>query len=220
MARLNAGEDGDGSLVDRLRADVAALQRSRRRLVEAESAERRALERALHDGLQQRLVALAADIQYLARQLDQDPGVARGLVDALSESLRESLAEATALAGQLYPPLLDGRGLATSLRSAAAVAGLTLVVEVPPAADYPSEITAAIYRSCAETLASASAGSRVGIEVGDADGGVTFEVAVDSPPSAALTERLRDRIEALDGRLTVDQEDGTTRVRGWLPLSR
>ena len=218
MARLNAGEDGDGSLVvDRLRAEVAALQRSRRRLVEAESADRRELERALHDGLQQRLVALAADIQYLARQLDQDPVAAKRHVDALSESVRESLAEATALAERLYPPLLDGGGLATSLRSAAAVAGLTVVVKVPPGADYPSEVTAAIYRSCAETLASAVPGSHVGIEVGDADGGVTFEVAVDGPPSVALLERLRDRIEALDGRLTVDQEDETSRVRGWLP---
>jgi len=221
MARSNASEDGDSGLViDRLRAEVAELQRSRRRLVEAESADRRALERALHDGLQQRLVALAADIQYLARQLDQDPASAKGLVDAVTDSLRESLAEATALAEQLYPSLLDGRGLATSLRSVAAVAGLTLVVEVPPAADYPREITAAIYRSCVETLASASPGSLVGIGVGDADGGVTFEVAVEGRPSAALVERLRDRIEALDGRLTVDQEDGTSRVQGWLPLSR
>ncbi len=129
MARSNAAEDRDRRLViDRLRAEVAELQQSRRRLVEAESADRRELERALHDGLQQRLVALAADIQYLARQLDQDPASAKGLVDAMSESLRESLAEATALAEQLYPPLLDGRGLATSLRSAAAVAGVALVV--------------------------------------------------------------------------------------------
>ncbi len=56
--------------------------------------------------------------------------------------------------------------------------------------------------------------------MGDVDGGVTFEVAVEGRPSAALLERLRDRIEALDGRLTVDQEDGTSRVQGWLPLSR
>jgi signal transduction histidine kinase len=217
----NAGPDDDSKVVvARLRAELAALRRSRRRLVEADLADRRALERTLHDGVQQRLVALATDIQYMARQLERDPASAKPLFEEAVANLREALTEATTLAQLVYPPLLDGRGLATSLRSAAVGAGLTVVVGVPEAADYPPEVGAAIYWTCAEALAAASPGSEATIRVDEVEGGVSFEVAVAGRLSTALSDRLGDRVEALDGRLSVDGDGLGSRVQGWLPLSR
>ena len=112
-------------IVDRLQGDLAELRGSRRRLVEAAHADRRGLERAFHDGVQQDLIALAADVQRLAGLVDRDPAAAKGLLDEMAANLRETLTQATALARKVYPPMLDGRGLAMSLRSAAASAGVT-----------------------------------------------------------------------------------------------
>ena len=223
MTGSNSSSDPELELqlvVDRLRAEVVTLRQSRRRIVEAESADRRMLERALHDGLQQRLVALAVDVQQFARQLERDPASANRGLDELATNLREALAEATTLAELIYPALLDRRGLASSLRSVAARAGVTVLVDVPPGADYPPEVSEAVYWSCVAALASASPGSQAEVSVRDAEGGVTFEVAVAGRYPDGFVDRLRDRIEALDGRLTVDVKGLASRVQGWLPLSR
>ena len=84
--------------VDRLQDEVAALRRSRRRLVEAADADRRAIERDLHDGVQQHLVALAVDLRRLAGLIDADPVAAQALVDEMTVNVRTAMAEATALA--------------------------------------------------------------------------------------------------------------------------
>jgi hypothetical protein len=100
-------------------------------------------------------------------------------------------------------------------------AGVTILVDVPAGADYPPEITAAVYWSCAEALSTASPGSQATVIVRDAVDALTFEVAVAGHHPEGSFDRLRDRIEALDGRLSVDagQEIGS-RVHCWLPLSR
>jgi signal transduction histidine kinase len=216
----NPGSDQEAQVeIDRLQGVLADVRRSRRRLVEAEAADRRTIERALHDGLQQRLVALAVDVQHLAGVLDRDPA-AEGLLEEIAASLSEALSDARALAQLVYPPLLDSRGLPSSLRSVAASAGVTVAVGVPAGADYTPEVSAAIYWSCAEALASASAGSEATVVVREEAGGLTFEVEVVGRLPTALADRLRDRIEALDGRLTVDDDGLGSRVHGWLPLSR
>jgi signal transduction histidine kinase len=207
-------------VVDRLQAHVAELRRSRRRLVEAASADRRAIERALHDGVQQHLVALAVDLQRLAGLLDCDPAAARALLDGMATNVRSALDETTELARRIYPPLLEGRGLASALRSVAESAGVTAVVDVPAVAGYPPEITAAVYWTCVEALSSASNGSQATVTVVDADDGLTFEVAVAGRHPMERLDRLRDRIEALDGRISVEEEDLGSRVHGWLPVSR
>jgi signal transduction histidine kinase len=220
MAGSNAAPDEDRQLViDRLRADLAALRQSRRRLVEGEAADRRALERALHDGVQQRLVALAVDVQLLARLLDREPAAATAQLEEMAANIREAMAETSALAAMISPLLLDRRGLASSLRSAAANAGVTVLVDVPAGVDYPPEVGAAVYWTFVTALADAAPRSQATMRMHDADGGVTFEVVVAGRHPAALLDRLRDRIEALDGRLTVDEEDLASRMQGWLPLS-
>jgi len=208
-------------VVDRLRGEIAELRRSRRRLVEVAFADRRALERALHDGVQQQLVALAVDLRRLAGLVDGHPAAAKTLLDEMAASLREALTETTELAQQVYPTLLEGRGFAAALRSAAEDVGITALVDVPASANYPPEISAAVYWSCVEALSSGSPGSQATVSVRDADGALTFEVAVAGHHPKGRLDRLRDRVEALDGRLSVDEgQDVGSRVHGWLPLSR
>ena len=219
MSKAGSGEHVQ-DIVDRLQAEVAEVRRSRKRLARAADADRREIERALHDGVQQHLVALAVDLRRLAGLVDDQPGAAKALLDTMAANLREALAEATALAQNVYPPLLEGRGLAISLRSAADSAGVTVLVDVPAGADYPPEINAAIYWSCVEALASASPGSEATVALREADSAVTFEVAIAGRQPQGRIERLRDRIEALDGRLSVDEGEFGSRVQGWLPISR
>ncbi len=207
-------------VVDRLQGEVAELRRSRRRLFEAAFADRRALERALHDGVQQQLVALVVDLRHLAGLLDVDPAATKALLDDMAINVRQALDETRELAERVYPPLLEGRGLASALRSAAESAGVTVLVDVPAGPGYPPQITAAVYWSCVEALSSASRGSQATVSVRDADGALTFEVAVAGRHPMERLDRLRDRIEALDGRLTISEDELVSHVHGWLPLSR
>jgi signal transduction histidine kinase len=208
-------------IVDRLQAELAELGNSRRRVAEAAHADRRAIERALHDGVQQHLVALAVDLRRLAGLVDSDPAAAKALLDEMAANVREALDETTELAQRVYPPLLEGRGLASALRSAAEGAGVSVLVDVPAGAGYPPEFTAAVYWSCVDALSSASRGSQATVSVRDAEGVLTFEVAVTGHHPEERLDRMRDRIEALDGRVSFDLgQDGSSRVHAWLPLSR
>ena len=220
MSNSGSGEKLQ-DVVDRLQWEASELRRSRKRLVEAADIDRRAIERALHDGVQQYLVALAVDLRRVAGLMDDDPAAAKSLLDEMAAYLREALTDTTDLAQKVYPPLLDGRGLATALRSAAESAGVTILVDVPAGADYPPEINAAVYWSCAEALSTASPGSQASVRLRDAVDALTFEIEVAGHHPEGRFDRLRDRIEALDGRLSVDagQEIGS-RLHGWLPLSR
>lgn len=219
MSNARSGEPLQ-EVLDRLQVEVAELRRSRKRLVEDADTDRRAIERALHDGVQQHLVALAVDLRRLAGLVDGHEGAAKSLLDEMTANVREAITETTALAQKVYPPLLEGRGFAAALRLAAESAGVTLLVDVPAGADYPPEISAAVYWSCVEAMASASPGSQATVSVRDADGELTFEVAVVGRHPKGRLDRLRDRVEALDGRISVDEGDLGSRVHGWLSLSR
>ena len=207
-------------VVDRLQREATELHRSRKRLVEAADADRRAIERALHDGVQQHLVALAVDLRRVAGLVDDHPAAARALLDDLVASLREAMHELTDLVQKVYPPLFEGRGLASALRSVAESAGVTPLVDVPAGADYPPEIGATVYWSYVEALGSASPGSQAAVTVREANGALTFEVAVAGHNPDERLDRLRDRIEALGGSFSVDVVDLWSRVHGSLPVSR
>ncbi len=220
MSSTGSGESMR-EVLDRLQAELADLRESRRRMAEVAHADRRAIERALHDGVQQHLVALAVDLRRLAGLVEGDPAGTKALVDEMAANVREASEEATALAQRVYPPLLEARGFASALRSAAESAGLTALVDVQAGARYPPEITAAIYWSWVDALSSASGGSQATIRVLEADGALTFETTIVGYHPEAGLEAMRDRIEALDGRLTIDEpQGGDSRVHGWLPLSR
>jgi signal transduction histidine kinase len=217
----NAGTfEGLREVVERLQDEVAALRGSRRRVAEAAHADRRAIERDLHDGVQQHLVALAVDLQRAAGLVDGDPAAAKALLAEMAANVRVALDESTKLATRVYPMMLEGQGFASALRSAASSVGVTALVDVRAVAGYPPEISGAVYWTWVEALSSASPGSQATVSVGEADGGVGFDVEVLGRHPTERLDRLRDRIEALDGRLTVEEEDGGSRVHGWLPLSR
>ena len=206
-------------VVARLEVEIASLRGSRRRLAEANHSERRAIERDLHDGVQQHLVALAVDLQRLAGLIDREPEAAKALIAEMRTNIRVALDEATRLATRAYPPVIDGRGLAAALRAAANEAGVVALVEVPAVVDHPPEITAALYWTWVDAIAAASPGSESTISVLDADGGVTFALTIAGRYTGRDLDRLRDRVEALDGRLSLDEEpDGGARLQGWLPL--
>jgi signal transduction histidine kinase len=204
-------------VVDQLQAELQQLRKSRKRLVVAADADRRAIERALHDGVLQFLVALAVNLRRVARLVDQDRSAATALIDEMALQATEALDQARELGQSIYPPLLEAGGLASALRSAAASAGLRASVTTPAEAGYPAEVAVAVYWCCLEALRSAPAGTEATVTVAEADGRLTFEVAVVDPYSDERLQRVRDRTEALGGRLT--SAVGDTRVAGWLPGS-
>ncbi len=150
-----------------------------------------------------------------------NPAAAKALLDEMAANIREALTQTMELAQRLYPPLLGGRGLVASLRLAAASAGVAITVDASPVSDYPPEISTAVYWSCLEALWCTSAGSEAKVSVQDADGALTFEVAIAGHVPDERLGLISDQIEAFDGRVRVDEAlDGGSRIHGWLPVSR
>jgi signal transduction histidine kinase len=211
--------------LDRLRREVAELRGSRRRLAVAADADRRSIERELHDDTQQHLIALAVNLQLARDLLETDPVAARALLDEMCRCVEQALDVTAKLAQRIYPPLLESVGLGAALRAAAASNGVRARITVRAVEGAPPEIAGAVYFCCHDVLERAGAGARVRIAVRAADGALVFEVVQEQPgsavpPSAGALDRLGDRIEALGGRLSVESEPGSgIRVRGSLPLS-
>jgi signal transduction histidine kinase len=204
-----------------LRLELDELRASRERLVLASDADRRRIERDLHDGPQQQLVALAANLQLARRLADADPTAAKALLDEMGRDLRQALDEAGKLAQRIYPPLLDAGGLAVALRAAAVSLGVPTRIEVAAGAGCPPEVAGAVYFCCVEVLECAAAEATARVTVRGEDRVLAFEVVTNSVCSDAALVRLRDRVEALGGQLTVASTPADrTRVSGSLALSR
>ena len=141
--------------LDAVRRQADELRRSRARIVEATDTERRRIERDLHDGAQQHLVALAVGVR-LARQIaDTDPEQAKTMLDQIGLDLQEAVQELRNLAHGIYPPLLMDRGLPDALRAAAGRAALPTSVEAEDIGRYPQQVEAAVYFCCLEALQNA-----------------------------------------------------------------
>jgi signal transduction histidine kinase len=207
--------------LDRLRVEIAGLRASRNRLALAHDAERRRIERDLHSGVQQHLVALAANLQLAAGLLDADTAAAKTLLEEMGRDVQQALDETGKLAHRIYPPLLEAGGLAAALRSAAVSANAPTRIDVEAGATYPPEVAAAVYFSCLEVLEHASPGAPAAVTVRDEGETLAFEVVADCAKADAELLQLHDRVEALGGRLTIRSEsDGRTRVGGSLPRAR
>jgi signal transduction histidine kinase len=214
-------------MLDRLRLEVAQLRRSQKRLVLAADADRRSIERELHEGLQQRLVALAVDLQAATSLADADPA-AKALLEEMGRDVQEALDEAAKLAQRIYPPLLEAGGLAAALRAAAVSAGISASVEVEAGSTYPPELARTVYFCWLEALENVGGAGHITITMQEEDLALAFEIVEDTAGSANAADRsggdfarFRDRVEALGGWLTIRPEPGLgTRVSGSLPLSR
>jgi signal transduction histidine kinase len=138
--------------IERLRREVAELRASRTRLVLAADADRREIERELHDGAQQDLVGLAVNLQQVRRLVPTDPAAAGALVDEMRRDVHEGLDRLRALAERIYPPQLETGGLRVALRSAAASVGVRAHIEVAATVAVPSEASRTVYLCCVGAL--------------------------------------------------------------------
>jgi signal transduction histidine kinase len=213
--------------ITRLRLEVAELRASRKRLVVAADADRRRIERDLHEIVRQQLVALAVNLQRTGSSVDADPTAAKQLLEEMTRDVHQALDETAQLAERVYPALLNADGLAAALRSAVAGAGIRASVDVQPGANYPPEVAGRVYLCCLQALERVGAGVPVTVTVREAEGALRFEVVEDVAHSTvvagsdAALDRLRDRVEALGGRLTIRSERGHgTRISGSLPFRR
>jgi signal transduction histidine kinase len=208
---------------------VEDLRGSRRRLVSAQDEERRKLERNIHDGAQQQLVALTVKAR-LARQLtDRDPEKAAGLLTQIEDETRQALEDLRDLARGIYPPLLADKGLATALQAQARKSPIPVEVVPDGVGRYPQEVEAAVYFSVLEALqniAKYAEASRADVRLESAGSMLTFEVSDDGrgfdPASTGYGTGLQgiaDRLAALDGTLRVaSSTGGGTTVTGVVPL--
>lgn len=198
--------------------EVAELRASRARLLLAADAERRSIERELHDGLQQQLVGLAADVELASASVETDPEAAMRHLAEVRRVVREALEEARTLASRIHPALEAG-GLGAALRFAAADAGVRTRIDVVVGTSIPSELAGAVYFCCLEVLERA-AGATTTITVREEPEALAFEVVVDEEVDADPSP-LRDRVEAMGGTLTIRSEPGPrTAFAGFLPLER
>ena len=202
------------------------LRRSRARIVEAGDAERRRLERNLHDGAQQRLVSLSLSLRLAQARLKSDPATASELLAAAGAELSQALEELRELARGIHPAVLTDRGLGPALESLADRAPIPVELDHVPGERLPASVEAAAFYVVAEALTNVAKyadATSVRVSVARFDGRAVVEVADDGRGGADPTQGtglrgLVDRVEALNGRLDVESPVGRgTRVRAEIP---
>ena len=207
--------------LDRMRAEVEKLSAVRRRLVVAADDDRRAIERDLHDGVHQHLVALAVSVQLARRAAATDPAASVSALADIERDVRRALDEAARLAHRIHPPTLEAGDLGALLRSAATSAGVPAAVDVSAGSGASPDLVMTIHLCWLDALARAGGEARVTIEVHERADALTFEIESDDAGSDASLEPLRDRVEALGGAFDVTSTaGGRRRVSGSLPVGR
>lgn len=208
-----------------LRSRLDELAESRARLVRAADQERRRLERDLHDGAQQRLVALALDLRLARNRLDDGSPEAE-LIDQAQEDLAEATDELRELARGLHPAVLSDHGLGAALRTLADRAPFKVQVSGTSAERFPPAVESAAYFVVAEALTNVarySAASQVRVRARRENGRLLVEVSDDGkggadPSTGSGLNGLADRIAALDGRFSVESPEGRgTTIRAEIP---
>jgi signal transduction histidine kinase len=204
------------------------LAASRARIVEAGDVERRRLERNLHDGAQQRLVALALDLTLIGVTLEKDPPAARKSLVAAQDQLAQGLDELRELARGIHPTVLTERGLGPALQALIKRSPVPVEIAELPEQRLAGQVEAAVYYVAAEAItnvAKYARASHVIVSVHLRNGRATLTVSDNGVggADAALGTGLRglvDRVEALDGRLYVDSpRDRGTLIRAEIPCS-
>jgi signal transduction histidine kinase len=210
-----------------LRAKLDELRASRTRIVEASLAERRRLERDLHDGAQQRLVSLALSLRLLEARLADSDADARELLETANGELSEALRELRELASGIHPAVLSARGLEAALEALASRAPLPVDVDARVGDRPPEHVELAAYFVVAEGLtnvAKYAGASRASVRARRHSGRLVVEVVDDGVGGADSSKGsglrgLADRVSALDGALEVHSEDGAgTVLRATIPV--
>jgi PAS domain S-box-containing protein len=215
-----------GADVTEQRRQEEEIRASRARLVEAHEHERRRLERNLHDGAQQRLVALALSLRLIESRLDSGGTDTRAILSRAREELDLALGELRELARGIHPAVLTDRGLGAALEALAARAPVPVEVEMPEER-LPEPVEAAVYYVASEALtnmAKYAGASHARVVVAPDNGRVVVEVTDDGVGGADAARGtglrgLSDRVGALDGRLDVESPAGRgTRIFAEIPL--
>ena len=205
----------ESNSTDELRHEVATLRASRERLVLAADAESRRIERALHKSVMQRLVALSMAVQQ-ASQLAPTDLTLKARLEEIAQDVQRALEETATLAERIDAPMLEVPGrLAVALRAAATAGGVPASVDVAVDSELPHEVARTVLLAWFDALEDRDRPMKPTIVVREDVRVLAFEVA-----SGASLERLRDRVEALGGKMSVEpMPDGGWRVSGSLPLS-
>ena len=214
-----------------LRAYAAGLAESRTRLLTKAYAERQSIERDLHDGVQQDLVALRIKLELAAETLEEDPDRGRQMLNAMGHHMDEALETLRTLARGIYPAVLDHQGLGDALKSVARRSPVPISVDAAQLGRYRRDVEAAVYFCCVEAIQNATkhAGraATVSLRLSHEDGhlrfdvrdsGVGFDAARTGGQNGVIN--MRDRIEAIGGTLAIDSwPDHGTVVSGYVPVT-
>ena len=217
------------SSLDELRRQADELRASRARVVASGDAERRRVERNLHDGAQQHLVALAVNLRLAKDVVIEDPEGAVQMLDELGVAVQETIRELRELAHGIYPPLLVDSGLGEALRAIANRSPLDVELVAEGIGRYGGDVEAAIYFCCLEALQNAAkhaSSAHVVVRVWEESGGLLFEVGDDGPGFDVRTAQrghgyvnMSDRLGAIGGAVRWESEIGKgTTIRGSVPL--
>ena len=215
--------------LDELRKQAEELRKSRARIVASADAERRRVERDLHDGAQQHLVALAVNLRLTRELLADDPETAGAMIDQLADEVKATIQELRDLAHGIYPPLLADSGLAEALRAAGRRSPLPVTVSAAGIGRYDLDVETALYFCCLEALQNAAkhaAGASVAVRLWEESGGLLFSVSDDGPGFDPALARgghgytnMADRLGAIGGTVRWDSVPGQgTTISGSVPL--
>ncbi|MGD0853728.1 MAG: histidine kinase [Acidimicrobiales bacterium] len=215
--------------LDELRRQADELRASRARVVASGDAERRRVERNLHDGAQQHLVALAVNLRLTKDVVAEDPEMAVQMLDELGEAVQETIRELRELAHGIYPPLLVDSGLGEALKAVVNRSPLDVELITEGIGRYGGDVEAAVYFCCLEALQNAgkhAASAHVVVRVWEESGSLLFEVRDDGPGFDIRTAQrghgyvnMMDRLGAIGGAVRWESEIGHgTAVRGSLPI--
>jgi signal transduction histidine kinase len=216
--------------LEQISTQAADLKESRQRIVAAQDAERRRLERNIHDGAQQHLVALAVKLRLTAILARREGERARPSIDDLRRQTRDALETLSALAAGLYPQALRERGIAAALSAQTTLTTVPVEVIDYVSGRYPEDLEAAVYFCCQEAIQNAikhAHASRISVRLADRDGTLRFTVSDDGTgfdPSTARRgagmQNMADRIAAGGGSLEVESRPGGgTTIRGSMPAA-
>ncbi len=215
-------------LNEELRVRFEELKAAQKRLVSAQDEGRRRLERNIHDGAQQQLVALAVKLKLADNLIERDATKAHELLEQIQLETHAALEDLRDLARGIYPPLLADKGLPAALDAQGRKSGLPVTLHAEGVGRYPQAVEAAVYFSCLEALqnvAKYAEASEIVITLADQGERISFTVADDGrgfDPSASRNgtglQGIADRLGALEGRFDVTSSPGRgTTLEGSLP---
>ncbi|MFN2389941.1 MAG: histidine kinase [Actinomycetota bacterium] len=215
-------------LTAELQRRLSELARSRRRIVAAQDAERRRLERDIHDGAQQHLVALSMKLRRAQDLSATDPEAARSVMDELQHDTGDALQALRDLARGIHPPVLSDRGLEAALDAHARRCPLPVSVHTEGLERHDANLEATVYFCCSEAIQNAvkhADASFVEVEISQSDGRLDFSVRDDgrgfdpAALDASGLANIEDRLAAVSGHLEIDSAPGAgTTVSGSIPL--